>query len=155
MSQLKSFLGILNFLPNLSTYLDPSYSLLQKKSHWLRGEKQCTAFEKAKTLLTSSCVLTHYDPIKPLILTCDASPYRLGAVLFHKEDGDDELPIAFALCSLASTDKHYSQIHNEDLLLFLVLNIFAVHFKIRSDHKPLQNLLGERKGIPVMAFAGV
>jgi len=51
-SQLKSFLGMLNyyygkFFPNLSTCLAPLYSLLQKKSHWSRGEKQCKAFEEA------------------------------------------------------------------------------------------------------------
>ena len=51
-SQLKSFLGMLNyygkFLPNLSTCLAPLYSLLQKKHHWSWGEKQRKAFEKAK-----------------------------------------------------------------------------------------------------------
>ena len=58
-SQLKSFLGMLNyygkFLPNLSTCLAPLCSLLQKRSHWLWGPKQHKAFEEAKSLLRSSC----------------------------------------------------------------------------------------------------
>ena len=51
-SQLKSFLGMINyyskFLPNLSTQLAPLYSLLQKKTIWSWGKAQQQAFEKAK-----------------------------------------------------------------------------------------------------------
>ena len=72
------------FLPNLSTCLDPLYALLQKQSHWLWGAEQKKAFEQAKTLLTSSCILTHYDPSKPLVVACAASPYVIGVVLSHK-----------------------------------------------------------------------
>ena len=43
-SQLKSFLGMLNyygkFLPNLSTHLAPLYTLLQKQSPWSWGSQQ-------------------------------------------------------------------------------------------------------------------
>ena len=111
-TQLKSFLGMLNyygkFLPNLSTHLAPLYALLQKQSCWSWGSQQDKAFKKAKSMLTSSCLLTHYDPTKPLILACDASPYGLGAVLSHQLEGG-EYPIAFALRSLAPAEKNYSQ----------------------------------------------
>ena len=47
-SQLKSFLGLVNyyskFLPNLSTTLAPLYKLLQKKSSWRWGSKEDKAF---------------------------------------------------------------------------------------------------------------
>jgi len=55
-------------------------------------------------MLTSNCLLTYYDPSKPLVLVCDASPYGLGAVLSHQL-GQDEHPIAFAACSLAPAEK--------------------------------------------------
>ena len=158
-AQLKSFLGMLNyygkFLPNLSTCLAPLYSLLQKRSHWSWGTKQHKAFEEAKALLVSSHMLTHYDPTKPLILACDASPYGIGAVLSHRV-GDDELPTAFASRSLAPAEKNYLQIDKEALAIVYGVKLshqylFGRHFMKKSDHKPLQYLLGERKGIPIMA----
>ena len=82
-SQLKSFLGMLNyyckFLPNLSTVLAPLYSLLHKNRTWQWKPAQESAFTEAKRLLTSSQVLVHYDSCKPLVLSCDASPYVTGS----------------------------------------------------------------------------
>jgi hypothetical protein len=68
-SQLRSFLGMLNyygkFLPNLATLLRPLYDLLQSAKSWSWGEPQEQAFRKAKELLSSAPLLTHYDPSKP------------------------------------------------------------------------------------------
>ena len=162
-TQLKSFLGMLNyygkFLPNLSTHLAPLYALLQKQSPWFWGNQQDKAFKKAKSMLTSSCLLTHYDPTKSLILACDASPYGLGAVLSHQLEGG-EYPIAFASRSLAPAEKNYSQIDKEALAIVFGVKhfhqyLFGRPFIIKSDHKPLQYLLGEKKGIPSMASARV
>ena len=112
------------FLPNLSTCLAPLYKLLQKQSRWNWGHEQKEAFKKAKDLLTSSSVLIHYDPTKPLVLACDASPYGLGAVLSHQLGPNEQL-IAFASCSLAPAEKNYSQIDKETLaIVFGVTNIY-------------------------------
>jgi len=79
--------------------------------------------------------------------------------LSHKV-GDDELPIAFASRSLVPAEKNYSQIDKEALTIIFEVKhfhqyLFGRHFTIKSDHKPLQHLLGERNGIPVMASARV
>ena len=81
-------------------------------------------------------------------------------LFFFDQVGDDKLPIAFASHSLAPAEKHYSQIDKEALAIIFGVKhfhqyLFGRHFMIKSDHKPLQHLLGERKGIPVMASARV
>ena len=105
-TQLKSFLGMLNyygkFLPNLSTMMTPLYSLLHKKAAWQWGTAQQTAFSRAKKLLASLPVLVHFDQTKPLVLSCDASPYGIDAVLSHKFDNGSEHPVAFASRSICS-----------------------------------------------------
>ena len=87
-SQLKAFLGLLNyygkFVPKLSTLLAPLHRLLQKTATWTWGPDQQQAFDRVKEVLTSDRVLAHYDPSLPLILACDASPYGVGAVLSHR-----------------------------------------------------------------------
>ena len=79
----------------ISRHLAPLYGLLKKNSRWMWGREQKEAFQNAKSMLTSSKVSTHYDPTKPLILSYDASPYGVGAVLSHQM-GVGEQPIAFA-----------------------------------------------------------
>lgn len=65
--------------------------------------------------MTSEQVLCHYDPHKPVKLSCDASPYGLGRVLSHVMDDGAERPIAFASRSLTKAEKAYSQIDKEAL----------------------------------------
>ena len=93
-SQLRSFLGLVNyygkFLPHLASTLTPLYSLLQKARYFTWGKAQDKAFKEAKGLLTSQTLLVHFDANRKLVLSCDTSPYGLGAVLSHQEpDGTD------------------------------------------------------------------
>ena len=163
-SQLKSFLGLLNyylkFLPNHSHNLAPLHRLLQNHTPWEWGSAQQKVFDDSKAALTSDKVLVHYDPDKELVLACDASPYGVGAVLSHRrEDGTDQ-PIAFASRSLAPAEKKYSQLDKEGLAIVFGVKRFhqylvGRHFCILSDHKPLQHLFRETSGIPVLASARI
>ena len=97
--QLSSFLGMVNyyhkFIPNASSMMAPLYKLIAKNKPWVWGREQEAAFKKVKACLTSPNVLVHYDPDKALLLSCDASPYGIGAVLSHVTC-DEEKPTAYA-----------------------------------------------------------
>ncbi|KAJ8027406.1 hypothetical protein HOLleu_32542 [Holothuria leucospilota] len=78
-TELRSYLGLLNyygrFLPSLSQVLAPLHQLLKKSVQWNWSANEQRAFQQSKQMLLSSNVLVHYDPTKPLIMSCDASPY--------------------------------------------------------------------------------
>ena len=102
-----------------------------------------------------SCILTLYDLSKPLVVACDAIPYGIRVVLSHKL-GDEECTIAYATCSLAPSEKNNSQIDKEALAVVFGASIFVwPSFTIKSDHKPLQYLLGKGRRILMIASARV
>lgn len=62
---------------------------------------------EVKNLLQSAKVLVHFDPGKELTVSCDASPYDIGAILSHvMEEGLEKL-IAFASRTLTNAEKGY------------------------------------------------
>ena len=160
--QLKSFLGLVNyywkFLPDLSNVLAPLYRILQKETKWSWGDEQQRAFQEVKKLLTSECLLIHFNPNKELIMACDTSPYEVGAVLSHRDDDGKKQLIAFASRSLAAAEKKHSQLEKEGLAIVFGVKkfhhyLFGRHFIISSDHKPLQHIFKETSATPTMASA--
>ena len=163
-TELKSFLGLLNyyhkFLPNLSTTLAPLYQLLRKDSKWNWTIVHNQAYRKAKNLLQSSSLLVHFDSHKPLILSCDASPYGLGAVLAHRMEDNSEKPIAYISRTLSPAEKHYSQLEKEALAIVFAVKRFHQYlygkpFLLYSDHKPLEHLLNESQHVPTMTTSRI
>ena len=158
--ELRAFLGMLNyygkFLPHLPTTLEPLHRLLRKNAKWKWERVHADAFTRAKELLKSASVLTHFDPNKELILCCDASPYGVGAVLAHKMSDGSEKPIGFISRTLNQAERGYSQLDKEDLAIVFGVKRFHQYlygrkFEIVTDHKPLLGLFGENKAIPHMA----
>ena len=101
MSQLRSFLGMLNyyseFIKDFSSKMHPLYQLLSNKTEWLWSKECEIAFLWAKEVLSNEQVLVHYDPQKPLILSADASPYGIGVVLSHLMEDGIERSVEFEL----------------------------------------------------------
>ena len=158
--ELRSFLGLINyygkFLQNLATTLFPLYSLLQKNKRWSWGQSQAEAFDAVKKLLLSSRVLVHFDDSLPLVLSCDASPYGIGAVLSHIMPNGDERPVLFASRTLTETEKKYAKLEKEALAIVYGVRKFHQYlygrkFELRTDHKPLVNIFNPGKPIPAMA----
>ena len=117
-----------------------------------------------KKQLIKAPVLVHYDPTKQIMLSMDASPYGVGAVLSHVIEDGSEMPIAYASCTLNVVEKRYSQwcqcctLDKEaDAIMFGVKRfhqyIYRRKFSIVSDHNPLHYLLNENKAVPAMASA--
>ena len=162
--ELRSFLGLITyyskFLPDMSSMMAPLYTLLGKDQKWSWETEHDTAFQSAKDALQSNSVLVHFDPAKPLILTCDASEYGIGAVLLHKMDNGDEKPIAYTSRTLNPAEKRYSQLDKEALAIVSGVKkfhkyVYGRHFTIESDNKPLAYLFSESKGVPQMVSARV
>ncbi|XP_034549867.1 uncharacterized protein K02A2.6-like [Notolabrus celidotus] len=163
-TELRSFLGMVNyygkFLPDLSQVLSPLYKLLHSDVKWQWSKEQENAFSEVKELLHSAKVLVHYDPDKEITLSCDASPYGVGAVLSHVVEDGSEKPIAFASRTLTAAEKGYSQIDKEGLAIVFAVKRFHQYlygrsFTIYTDHKPLMSLFSETSCIPSMASARI
>ena len=153
-SELKYYLGLLTyyskFMPNLSSTLAPLYSLLRSSSHWHWGVRQAKAFKASQQLLTSSEVLVHFDPRNEIVLSCDASPYGIGAVLSHRFQDGTERPVGFSSRTLSSAEKKYSQIEKEGLACVFGVKRFHSYlywyrFTLISDHKAFLSLFNEVK----------
>ena len=77
----------------------------------------------AKELLRKAPVLTHYDVNKPILLTCDALSYGVGAVLAHQTE-DKEQPVVFQSRTMALAEKNYSQVEKEALAMICGVHKF-------------------------------
>ena len=159
-SELRSFLGLVQyyqkFLPNLSSMLEPLHELLRQSVPWHWGESQREAVKAIKAYLQSEPLLVHYNVTKPIVVSCDASPYGIGAVLSHVDSDGLEHPVAFASRKLASAERNYSQLDKEGLALLFAVKKFHKYlsgreFTLVTDHRPLLGLLGENKPIPQQA----
>uniref|UniRef100_A0A914L5U3 Reverse transcriptase/retrotransposon-derived protein RNase H-like domain-containing protein n=1 Tax=Meloidogyne incognita TaxID=6306 RepID=A0A914L5U3_MELIC len=128
--------------------------LLRKNSNWKWEEEQEKAFEQIKSILSSDLLLTHFDPQFEIIVTADASNYGVGAVISHKYSDGSEKAIEYASKSLSNSEKNYGQIEKEALALVFAVQkfhkmLFGRKFKLRTDHKPLLAIFGNKKGIKI------
>ena len=98
-------------------------------------DKQDVTFQAVKAALKSSSLLVYYDCSLPLVLSCDASPYGVGAVLSHVMSDNLEKPIVFASRSLAAAEKNYSQLDEEALAVLFGVKKFhtVVYRRVESE----------------------
>ncbi|XP_024064460.2 LOW QUALITY PROTEIN: uncharacterized protein K02A2.6-like, partial [Terrapene carolina triunguis] len=159
-SQLRSFLGLLNyygkFISQLATLLKPLHELLGQNKAWKWTEACNVAFNKAKDALLNSEVLMHFDPSLPLQLACDASPYGVGAVVSHIMPSGEERPIVFASRTLSKAETNYTQIEREALGIIFGIRkfhqyLFGRKFTLLTDQRPLTSIFGPYTGIPPLA----
>ncbi|XP_072401068.1 uncharacterized protein [Diabrotica undecimpunctata] len=139
--ELQRFLGTIvylaKFIPNLSEHTSPLRCLLSSKNEWHWGHNEQACFDKLKNLVASATTLHYFNPDKKTILSVDASPYGLGAMV-----SQDGFPIEFASVSLTPTQRRYNHIEKE--LLGIVYGcerfsfyLYGIDFEIETDHRPL------------------
>ena len=163
-SQLRSFLSMINysskFIPDFPSKLHPLYELLSNKTKWFWSESCEAAFLWAKGVLPSDQVLVHYDPSKPLVLSVDAGPHGIGAVLSHRLGDGSEKPIEYASRTLSMAERNYAQIEKEGLAIVFGIKRFNLYlygrkFTLFTDHQPLTRIFGPKSGIPPLAAARI
>jgi len=86
--EVRSFLGMVNyyitFIPNLSSVTKPLRELTQENDNFTWNESCQQSFETCKQILVSDRVLMLYNSSLPIVVSTDASPVGLGAVLSHQ-----------------------------------------------------------------------
>ena len=133
--------------------IEPLHELLRKNTKWSWTNVHQKSFDAVKQLLTSNKLLICFDSTKEIILTVDASPIGVGAVLAHRMPDGKELPVAFHSKALTSAEKNYSQLDREALAIITGVKkfhhfLYGHKFTIITDHKPLLGIFSSNKPIP-------
>ncbi|XP_046748864.1 uncharacterized protein K02A2.6-like [Diprion similis] len=117
------------------------------------GRHGATNFDKPKKKLMGSEVLTHYDDKLPIMVSADASPIEIGAVLAHEMPDSSEKTIEYSSKTLNETlnetQRNYSQLEREALALIKATEHFHQYlagrkFKLITDHKPLLGIFNQK-----------
>ncbi|XP_018402050.1 PREDICTED: uncharacterized protein K02A2.6-like [Cyphomyrmex costatus] len=157
LTTLRSFLGVINyyarFISNMHILRRPLDNLLKKDSKWNWSPKCQESFNQFKRILSSKLLLTHYNPQNEIIVAADASNEGLGACILHRFPDHSIKVISHASRSLTEAERKYSQIEKEALAIIFAVTkfhrmIFGRQFILQTDHKPLLQIFGNKKGIP-------
>ena len=158
-SHVSKFLGMLNFysefLPEMSTYAKPLRLLTDDNFVW---STECqVSFDLLKQMLMSSNCIMHFDPSLPLILSVDASPVGVGAVLSHLVTHNNqqvERPVMFASATLTQTQQNYAQLDREALAVIFGITKFHKYlwgrqFTLVTDNSAIQRIFHQDKALPI------
>ncbi|KAK9886172.1 hypothetical protein WA026_015683 [Henosepilachna vigintioctopunctata] len=148
----RQFLGKINFynqyIPNISITLDPLHNLLRKGQEFVWSEECQKVFDYMKNFLCTQPVLAIFDPDLPIHIYTDASLLGIGAVLKQpqlQENIKTEKPVAYFSKKLSESQKRKKAIYLECIAIKESVKywqhwLIGKHFKIFSDHRPLENM---------------
>lgn len=156
---LQSFLGLLNFcnsfLHHKAMVAEPLRCLLDKRPLGSGDVEKLLLSHLC--LPTSDSVLVQYNNTLPLTLTCDVSPYGVGAVLSHWLPNGTKAPITYFSRTLSATERNYGHIDKEALAIVAGVKRFNDylygHFlHIFTNNKLLLGILaGDHQTPPILS----
>lgn len=162
--ELQSFLGLINFfrkfVPKMSEKLKVLYDLLVKnvKFNWTA---ECdAAFELGKRLVSKESCLEIFDPRRPTLVFCDASPIGISAVLVQRNCWGEEKPVYYASAKLNKTQQNYAQLHREGLAVIFGLKKFYKYlygrkFTIVTDAASIKEMFKPDRTASAVASARI
>ena len=126
-------------MPKFADIAAPLTALTTNKTNFVWQKVHHQAFEKLKQALVSLPIITYPTPQDKFILTTDASNVGLGAIL-STEQGS---VIEYASRVLTPAEKNYATIEKVCLAIVWAVRkfrhyLFGAHFKVCTDHKPLE-----------------
>jgi transposase InsO family protein len=148
---IKMYLGVCGFyrrlVPRFAHIAKPLTMLTKKDQPFVWNEEQEHAFNELKTALCSDPILRYPNFNKDFILTCDSSGYAISAILSQEVDGHD-LPVAYYSRQLNKAEQNYSTYERELTAIISGIKHFRIyiygrHFKIYTDHRPIQFLIAK------------
>ncbi|KAJ8866325.1 hypothetical protein PR048_032168 [Dryococelus australis] len=157
--ELQSLLGLISFYGSFfkdkTTILEPLHCLLDLTSKWAWTTKHQVALQAVKDILTSHQVLAHYNPDLPLVVTANASPVGVGAVLAHiVPDAQPGKTREIPICLRISNTRAYSHLDREGLSIIFAVKRFTPYlafcrFTIITDYKPLLGIFSHDRPTPL------
>nr|XP_049465357.1 uncharacterized protein K02A2.6-like [Anopheles coluzzii] len=158
LTEIRSFLGAINyygkFVPNMRQLRFRLDELLKHGERFQWDHKCKEAFDQFKKILSSNLLLTHYNPNEKIVVSADASSVGLGATLSHRYADGSMKVVQHASRALTEAEKRYSQIDREGLAIVYAVTkfhrmLYGRHFLLQTDHRPLLQIFGSKKGIPI------
>ena len=140
-SEVKSLLGMVQcvsrYIPDYATITAPLRALTKKETPWQWSDEQQHAFDKLKDSLSTSHVMSYFNPAQEIDMIVDPSPVGLAGLL-----AQDDKVIGYASRALSDVESRYSQTEREMLVIVWDLEHFHLYFygsefTIMTDPKPL------------------
>ena len=147
-SEVKSLLGLANycsrFINNLATIVKPLTALCRPKTPFLWTDEHTAALDALKEALTSQ-EIAYYDNNWTTIITVDASPVGLGAILSQEDPRDptNRRVVQYASRTLTEVESRYHQIEKEALAVVWGLEHYHLYIYGRPVEVATNNTVVE------------
>lgn len=144
--EVRSFLGLCSyyrkFVKDFSTVAKPLHKLTEKGENFIWSDDCDLAFEKLKTCLTNTPVLSYPKSDGTFILDTDASGVGIGAVLSQLQDEKEKVISYYSKC-LSKVERRYCVTRRELLAVVTAIKhyhhyLYGHKFMVRSDHGALR-----------------